>query len=470
MSLHPPKLYALEALIEKRLSEQGQRRIERHLAGCETCRAALSSVREYATLRDAARDLPMPELSWARMERAIHAPLRSQHPGNSKIFAIALPMLAIAAAILIGWMGISQQRKAATVASKAARRPAQTERAVPVEPRVVGWVTAGAADVRPTGSPVAEGDVLRTRTGEELHVRLSDNTGIVLWQDSELTVSRLRAHEVSLSLGHGGVSSVVQTLAPGDAYAVLADDLSAEVRGTRFFVGKGPDGVQIDVHEGRVAVMQEGKQIDLLLAGKNHNSKGDPTSRAADRSVIGLDAASKTWPVLTLPVLPGVSAWQIDGARWAASATLAVRAPAGERALSFEDQRGKLHPLKLVLPPEGATVDAAAVRAAMPEVRAGVLAPEQISPIIEAALPSLQRCYEQGLSVSPKLKGALTLAVRVGADGHVARTMLRGDPEIPSELSQCIAKHAKAWRFEAPSGGGPSTFEIELKLKPPSAP
>lgn len=470
MNQHPPKLYALEALVAQKLSEQGRRRIERHLAGCEICRAALSGVREYALLRDAARDVPMPELSWERMEKALDAPLRSERPGNGKILAIALPMLAVAATVLIGWIGISQQENAASVASHDRAPAAQAPHIAQVEPAVVGWVTAGATDVRPTGSRVAEGDVLRTRMGEELHVRLADGTGIVLWQDSELAVARLRAHQVLLSLAKGSVSSVVKKLGAGDTYAVAAGGLAAEVRGTRFFVGDTPEGVRIDVHEGRVAVMQEGKQIDWLLPGQSHSPKGDRRTDTADRSVLGLDAASMTWPTLTLPVLPEVAAWHVEGARFAATTTIAVREPAGELALSFEDKRGKSHPLKFTLPPEGGTIDEAAIRAAMPELRMGVLAPEQIAPIIEGALPGLQRCYEQGLGLAPKLKGALTLAVRVAADGHVARTQLHGDGEIPTELSQCIAKQAKGWRFEAPSGDGPATFEIELNLKPPSTP
>ncbi len=481
MTPHAPKLCALEALVADRLSQRGRARIERHLAACDTCRAALSAVREYAKLRESARDLVMPELPWERMERALDtdAAQREQTARSGKLLALALPLLAIAATVVIGWVGISGQRQAQEQAQEQAQQVATgTQLPTPpavqaVDPVIAGWVTLGAPATHAPGMEVIEGATLRTGAGEELHVRLTDETGIVLAPESALIVSQLRKHSVRLTLLHGGVSSMVRKLTAADSYVVEAGDIAAEVRGTRFFVARTEDDVRIYVHEGRVAVLRQGKEVSLLTAGQSFPEQAaiEEGKPAADRQVLGLDLASLDWPTLTLPPLPQVTAWLVNGVRWAAPAEMAMRAPPGDQSLSFEDARGHLHALKVRLAAEGTRIEEADVRAALraeADSRMGTLAPELIRPVIQRGLPGLRRCYEQGLRRA-QVEARLTLAVRVAPDGHVARAELLGESALPAGLTSCIANQARGWVFPAPDGG-PVAFEVPLNLKASSAP
>ncbi len=479
MTPHAPKLFALEALVADQLSGPGRARIERHLSRCEACRAALGAVREYARVRDSARELPMPELAWEQMERALDRDLLNvaerkhaspPHAGrNGKLLALALPILAIAATVVIGWVGISGQREAAQLAARTQTKQAQP--VTPVEGAATGWVTLGRLETHASGSPVIEGATLRTGRDEELHVHLGTGTGIVLAPDSELLIVRLTEHTVRLSLVRGGVSSTVRKLAAADSYVIEAAGYSAEVRGTRFFVGRAADDVHVAVHEGKVAILRQGKQIDLLTAGKSFSTTvpvGLKTS--VDRLVLGLDDASHSWPTLTLPPLPQVSAWQVGDARLLAQAELSMRVPAGDLTLSFEDARGRLHAFQVTVAAEGSRIEEATIRAALQaeaDARTGTLAPELIKPVIQGALPGLRRCYERGLRRA-RVEGRLTLAVRVAADGHVARAQLRGESALPVELTECIANQARGWVFPAPDGG-PVAFEIPLNLKAASS-
>ncbi len=473
MRQHGPKLNALEALAAQQLSDQGRLRLERHLAGCNTCRDALQLVREYIALRAAARGVSVSEPSWERLEATIDAGARpSRATGRSgRLLAVALPILAVAATVVVGWIGLVGQRQAAEVAvrtsapSRAPSRPVDTK-------AVRGWITVGTSGPHGTGTDVVEGTTLRTPVGQELHVHLAEGTGIVLWENSELFVARLQEHAVRLTLVRGGVSNAVGHLGPDDTYVVDAGGVTAEVRGTHFFVGRNDGDVRVDVHEGHVALVRRGEQIGLLQAGQHYTTAAAAQTEVADRTVIGLDARSRGWPTLTLPALERVAAWRVGDARWTAHSPISLRAPAGVVALRYEDSKGAMHDLQVPLTGPATTLDAALVRtparARLP-VPKGQLAPEQISPVIEAALPSLRACYEQGLGVARELGGVLALAVHVGADGRVARTRLQGDLNLPSSLRTCIATQARGWVFPAPDGG-PVTFEVDLNLTPTATP
>lgn len=473
MKRHPPKLYALEAKLEGLLSERSEQYLDRHLRQCDTCQAALRAMQEYRSLRDAARKVDLPELSFERFEQKL-AQERKAAPAvatgsKGKLIAIALPVLAIAATVLIGFIGISGQREVAQRATvpqvSAPEQPPVVEDA-----RLKGWVTAGASGA--FSQAIEEGATLRTGSGEELQVHLADNTGIVLGADTELTLTRLRAHEIRLSLVRGSVWNTVRKLAPEDAYSVEAGDVTASVRGTRFFVSRASSQVSVDVHEGKVAVFDHGREAALLLPGQSYATAGNAVTRSTDRKILGLDAISETFPTLRLPVLPQVAAWHMAETRFSGSAELAMRAPAGVLQLSFEDARGTLHPFEVTLAPEGTRVEEGLIRSTLQaeaDARMGTLDPEQISPVLQQGMPSLKRCYEQSLRRAPELTGRFTLAVRVAADGHVARAELRGDAGLPADLTRCIASQAKLWQFPQPAGG-PVAFEVPVNLKSSSAP
>ena len=67
---HEPKLAALAALHEGRLSARGRARLQRHVARCPVCSAASTGTGRYAALRAQARNESAPELDWERIERA----------------------------------------------------------------------------------------------------------------------------------------------------------------------------------------------------------------------------------------------------------------------------------------------------------------------------------------------------------------------------------------------------------------
>src|SRR5687767_9118458 len=70
MRPHEPKIAALMALEEDLLSRRGRARIERHLAGCETCRRARGSMRVYSATK-ADVQVMKPAIDWSRIEASL---------------------------------------------------------------------------------------------------------------------------------------------------------------------------------------------------------------------------------------------------------------------------------------------------------------------------------------------------------------------------------------------------------------
>jgi hypothetical protein len=75
-----------------------------------------------------------------------------------------------------------------------------------------------------------------------------------------------------------------------------------------------------------------------------------------------------------------------------------------------------------------------------------------IKKVLGEAQSSIRACYERALRNNNQLQGSVALEVRVGGNGHVDNSRVRGNLRDP-EVSKCIQNLAKGWRFPPPSGG-----------------
>jgi hypothetical protein len=437
------------------------------------CTRARDSVRGYREMLEEARAEQPPELSWQAFEAKLDG--RPQRPRAGKWLALTLPALAIAATFAIAWLGLSGQKRQAEVAERAPAPNLEDAHPSPAAPlRLTGSITAVAgaqhsAEALAVGSTVHEGAVLRTAADEVLHVRLSADTGIALWEESELHVVRLRQGEVVLELVRGAVSNRVAKLAAASVYRVRAGDITASVRGTRFAVSRSSEATNVTVHEGAVAVARADVELAMLHAGQSWSDAKAKMQTSAERSVIALNADSLAWPSLNLPKLPTVHTWTIQGARFSGAGRVAMRAPVGELTLHFEDNHGVSHSLTRTISAEGTTLteeDISRVIERDREARLGTLDPQLIRPVVRSGLDGLKRCYEQSLRRSPKLAGKLTLSLRVSSTGQVVRAELATQNEelLDVGLEACITGKAATWTFPAPTGG-PVSIDLPLNLK-----
>ncbi|HEX6242635.1 MAG TPA: FecR domain-containing protein, partial [Polyangiales bacterium] len=428
---HAPKQRALEAYAAELLSPAATLRLERHLAGCDGCSQTLLQVRAYAQLRDEAMVSQPAQLTWERLEAALDAAVPpnaaaaegSRHAGDGgaaagpatprraaarpatpgKWIALAWPVLAVAATLVIGWIGLSgapapqPQSVAPTAAVSAPAVAAGVGRVTLVAGEV--WLEReGARTPLALASEVPEGARVITGAGGVVHVVLGEGTGFALAPEGSVQLASFRAGSVDLTLERGSLANQVQKLTPDQHYEIGFGALSARVRGTRFVVEQQSQGTafeaRVSVHEGRVEVAQGDRVLALLEPGEAYASPPAqaPAAPASERAIHAVQAPSQqlfeAWATLALPPMAELRAWIIDGERIAPQGGLRMRLPGGRAELAFEDARGQLRTLVLDLRERDTQLSSAALAklVAPKEARAGVLEPEQITQVIRAGV------------------------------------------------------------------------------------
>lgn len=180
--------FALDAVDERERVE-----IERHLSGCEECRAEVTEHREMAA-RLAEADLPPPAGVWERIQKSIHAEARSEgapavpfRPGHPQRVLAGLAAAAVLLVAFLSWRVYELDRRL--------DRSTDT---------VLAAATAALVD------PNAQRLVLRSSDGEQLvdAVVLPDGSGF-LFQDNLRALSESRTYQLWGIVGGTAISAGV---------------------------------------------------------------------------------------------------------------------------------------------------------------------------------------------------------------------------------------------------------------------
>lgn len=472
MKAHRPKTAALVAYADGLLSSKGRARLERHLARCAACRRELAAIRTYESMADAARETPVPELDFGRMELALAREARRvsgeieavKQPRRWRTFGIVAVAAAALVALALSW---PEPQRSTVELPPTSVDPVQPSEPAPPEPaRLAPIVTlaagtaeelTGEARALDPGAALDEGDRLRTGDDGLVHVAIAGTTGVVAEHRTEIVLTRAREDAVELTLERGRVSSQVAPLASQARYVVLAAGHAIEVRGTRFAVARTDDDVAVDLAEGHVAVRTPaGETIELVAPARwrsSGGSQGEPEEVAVPRQ------RSEGTPVRFAH--PELVRWQIDGEAIASAGAVRMRLSPGEHELRGWDLRGRLFTAVLPVGTEPVFLEPAALRPEAPRLRPGHLEEAVIARVIQRARRQLAGCYERALRIHPEVHGRLRLRVTVGLMGDVLRVSVLGaDAADTNELRQCISTYARRWTFPPP--GGPVTFEVPL--------
>ena len=86
----------------------------------------------------------------------------------------------------------------------------------------------------------------------------------------------------------------------------------------------------------------------------------------------------------------------------------------------------------------------------------GAIDPELIRKVIRDHADQVRYCYEQQLTLNPKLHGKVAIRWQINSDGRASSPMLvAGDTTLPSdEVGRCIMSRIVTWEFPKPKGGG----------------
>ncbi|MCA9606398.1 MAG: AgmX/PglI C-terminal domain-containing protein [Myxococcales bacterium] len=473
---HRAKTSALIAYASGLLSDEGRRRLEKHLEGCEVCREELAAIEMYDSLVEDVRSSQLPQIDFESMEiplareaAAVSRTMQAQQRRRSFGPWIAL---AVAAAAGLGIWAWSQQRAPETPVARPEAPDEAPESPAPIvaEPALLEpVVTLAAGDTRRGEAPVAlgamlsEGDRLATGESSELHVRLSDGTGLRIAAATEVALERTREDAVRVALVEGAVAQQVAHLETGSSFVVLSAGYQVEVTGTRFVVSHVDGVVGVDLSEGSIRIQPPEGDAFELRAPARWRSRGGAPDGTPDAPTIRAVEAPRIAPTPVTLADSRIVRWSVDGAEVATSGPVSIGLAPGEHEVRGWDARGRLFTVLLPVGDAPVELDPGALTPEAPRIRPGHLDEEQLRPVITRGARQVQRCYELALRQGEQSSiGRARVRLDIGVMGDVARVRVLDLPE--GALSQCIANYAQRWTFPPP--GGPLTIEQPFSLTP----
>jgi ferric-dicitrate binding protein FerR (iron transport regulator) len=479
---HEPKLAALHAYAEDRLRPAARARLERHLAGCATCREARLGIERYAKLLGEAHAQDTPELDWTRMQPALER--EAQRLARARRVRRALPVgVALAAAACIA---LVVSHSARGPQAPLARAPLPAPAVAPPVPVMLASVTAIAGEVvaRDTaGRPVpltldsqpTQGWTIETGTDGEAHLVLPGTAALIIPARSRLELRTLHAGDVEIALLEGQVVSQVHKRAPGERYDVLAGERRVAVRGTLFDVERSATSLAVQVDEGVVEVLASDGSIvtEVRAPGRWVEQRGAERITARLHRPQAKAPGAERWPELRVPTWPHVVEWELADADFSAASELAMRLPAGRLEVLAHADDGRHARGEITLDAVGGRFDPHQLRWAnevhsAPSAPRRPMDPNDASSVIRSAQPELQRCYERSMRGEADTSSNLVrvkLRIDIDARGHVRRAELVSGDMPGGTLGACIQQVAERWQFPPPGGSG-LIFEAPLSFHP----
>nr|WP_295382732.1 FecR domain-containing protein [Pseudoxanthomonas sp.] len=211
------------------------------------------------------------------------------------------------------------------------RIPLTWLRQQPAQARVIALVgqataitSAGAERPVSEGMELGTGSRLLTALGASLSLQFADGSRLRLRESSELVLDRLTRYgrtgmvDTRVRLQRGRINNEVRRLrGAGDQFIVDTPTASSAVRGTRFRIHTGEQGMQAEVLDGRVAVTA-GQQATLLKPGFGTRAQAGGGDRlepiallpAPDLSAIAAEQDSVR-PQFAWPAVAGANGYRV---------------------------------------------------------------------------------------------------------------------------------------------------------------
>lgn len=502
MTEHRAKTAALLAYAEGLLSDEGTRRIEAHLDGCEVCQQELMAIQLYDRMVDDVSETEVPEVDFSKMgltlareAKRVSLEIEAAQAPSGRWGFWAAGALAVAAALAL-FFGGSFFGDTPSPSPRVAETPTPETTPTPdiaVEPDdlapqltlAAGAVQRAAGEVAPTdvsvGQTLAEGDALAV--DGLAHVRLDEGIGFVLASNdaaaetapARVQLARADIEGVQLDLMEGRLDS---TVAGEDArvegwrrestFVVLAGRYEVRAQGAhgsvRFVTSYIDGDVTVGAHAGRLSIHRDGNEVARLEAPGQWSSRPGSLSDAAEaRTVRGLGAAlpDADATLVTLSHADLVR-WSLDGTDIAHGGPVRLRVRNGSHRVTGWTLAGRSVELDFEATGAPTMMDEGTLEVRPPpRMRAGHLEPHVIAQVVGRGMRSVQQCWRRALRENTEGQQG-NLQVTIGSLGDVSRVRVTG--LSGAELRQCIENYARRWEFPPP--GGPVTFSQPLRFSP----
>jgi TonB family protein len=284
-------------------------------------------------------------------------------------------------------------------------------------------------------------------------------TGVLLTEESEAELRRLRVLEQEIGLWRGAVTAQVSRRREGQRFSVVADGVRARVMGTFFAVSLDETTVGIEVHEGKVRVesvegrfppleVPAGMAVRVPRRGEDRRPALARTASRARPSQLNL----LSWPSFQR-VMAGTGLLAVESQPSGADVVFDTRA-VGTTNLTLRGGLGR-HLLELwrggkLLRKQWVEIQLSPGRLALditPRPRPAPRLPVAIQEVFRSRAVQIRACYERSLKNNPGLEGSLTLRLEVDASGQVARASLETDTLPDPRVGRCALTTVRRWHF-----------------------
>ncbi len=92
--------------------------------------------------------------------------------------------------------------------------------------------------------------------------------------------------------------------------------------------------------------------------------------------------------------------------------------------------------------------------------------PGDILKVVQRRSRGISYCYERQLAINPELNGKVTLRWMIDAEGKVARVQVAQDGLRDKQVTGCMKRAVKRWRFAKPQGGGQCVVNFPFVFSP----
>lgn len=494
MSAHCQKNTSrLIRLLSGSLRPRAAERLREHLARCPGCANAFGRLQRTAELCRNIGSEPPPELPWRRIEAQVSWRLGQEEAAAAGKKLGWLPaMAALAGALALGaFIGLLLGRGSTlpssgpTAGSLVATDPAPVPPSPLPDEELAAVVTLAQGEVSVISSrgqahplvpsrPLLQGERVLTSVGR-VALQWEAETGVLVTEESEAELRRLRVLEQELGLWRGAITAQVSRRREGQRFSVLADGVRVQVMGTFFAVALEEETVDIEVHEGKVRVesvdgrfppleVPAGMAVRVPRRGEDRRPALARTTGGARPSQLNLLA----WPsfqrvmagtgLLTVESQPSGADVVFD-ARAVGTTNLTLRGGVGRHLLELW-RGGKL------LRRQWVEIQVSPGRLALditPRSRPAPRLPLAIQEVFRSRAVQIQACYERSLKNNPSLEGSLTLRLEVDTTGQVARASLDTDTLPDPRVGQCALTTVRRWRFPA---GAETELVYPFKFRP----
>jgi hypothetical protein len=96
----------------------------------------------------------------------------------------------------------------------------------------------------------------------------------------------------------------------------------------------------------------------------------------------------------------------------------------------------------------------------------GQIPQEAIRRVVVRNIGQVNRCYEQGLNLSPTAAGRVTVRFVIAGGGAVLAACVAQNELGVASVGDCIANAVRRWQFPVPEASGPVTVSYPFMLQP----